>query len=165
MSCPDTTGRPIPARDHQRTALPTSMPIVRQPGPPRVMVDDINGRDTLYEIDLTAMPSVAWRVAFFQPPSHLTGFGSTPYVRRLYLHGVTVYFRTAPRYLGRWLRRIDRWIAYANSVVSRRKRTGRAQTPQIGDPGRTPSDRPLRHCCPAPPSWSHNSDCDFTCSA
>jgi len=28
-----------------------------------------------------------------------------------------VHFRTAPRHLGDWLRRIDRWIAYANSVV------------------------------------------------
>ena len=119
MSCSDTTGGPIPGRSHQRTALLTPMPLERQPGPPRVVVDDINGRDTLYEIDLTAPPSAAWRVAFFQPPSHLTGFRSTPYVRRLYLHGVTVYFRTAPRYLGRWLRRIDRWIAYANSVAGR----------------------------------------------
>ena len=93
------------------------MSLERQSGSPRVVVDGIDGRDTLYEIDLTAAPSSAWRVAFLQPPSHLTGPRSKPYVRRLYVHGVTVHFRTAPRYLGRWLRRIDRWIAYANSVV------------------------------------------------
>jgi hypothetical protein len=33
------------------------------------------------------------------------------------LHGTTVTFRTTPARLLFWLRRIDRWIAYANSVV------------------------------------------------
>jgi hypothetical protein len=28
-----------------------------------------------------------------------------------------VSFRTSPPHLHRWLRRIDRWIEYANSVV------------------------------------------------
>jgi hypothetical protein len=41
----------------------------------------------------------------------------TPEVGRVALHGTTVHFRTAPRNLGAWLRRIDRWIAYANSIV------------------------------------------------
>jgi hypothetical protein len=164
MSSPGTAGQSIPGRGHDRTAPPPPMPLACQPGPPRVVVDDINGRDALYEIDLTATPSSAWRVAFFHPPSHLTGPRSKPYVRRLYVHEVTVHFRTAPRYLGRWLRRIDRWIAYANSVmtvtstesrrefgpteVPRRLRRearagaggqGEAQTLYIGDPARLPS--------------------------
>jgi hypothetical protein len=29
----------------------------------------------------------------------------------------TVQFRVAPPHLHAWLRRIDRWIAYANSIV------------------------------------------------
>jgi len=101
----------------------------RQSGPPRVVVDDINGRETLYEIDLTAAPSSTWRLAFFQPPSHLTGLRSRPYVRRLYIHGVTVYFRTAPRYLARWLCRIDRWIVYANSVVAAKTPVTKTEPP------------------------------------
>ena len=33
------------------------------------------------------------------------------------LSRATVHFRTAPHRVRFWLRRIDRWIAYANSVV------------------------------------------------
>jgi hypothetical protein len=72
-----------------------------------VVVDGIEGRDTLYELELTAVPSPAWRAAFLRPPSHLTGPKSTPDVGRLYLQGATVCFRTAPRRLAGWLRRID----------------------------------------------------------
>jgi hypothetical protein len=93
------------------------MPLERQPGPPRVVVDGIEGRDALYELELTATPSLVWRAAFLRPPSHLTGPKSTPDVGRLYLQGATVYFRTEPRRLDGWLRRIDAWIGYANSVV------------------------------------------------
>jgi hypothetical protein len=38
-------------------------------------------------------------------------------IPRTALLGAIVYFRTAPRYLGDWLRRLDRWITYANSIV------------------------------------------------
>jgi hypothetical protein len=41
----------------------------------------------------------------------------TPEVGRVAIHGATVHLRSAPRHLGGWLRRIDQWIAYANSVV------------------------------------------------
>ena len=92
MSCPGTAGQSIPGRSHERTAPPTPLPLACQPGPPRIVVDDINGRGTLYEIDLTAAPSSAWRVAFFHPPAHLTGPRSKPYVRRLYVHGVASMF-------------------------------------------------------------------------
>jgi hypothetical protein len=76
------------------------MPIERQPDPPRVVVDGSESRATLYEVDLTAPPSREWRAAFLRPPpSPITGD------------------RTMPRHLGGWLRRIDRWNAYANSIV------------------------------------------------
>jgi hypothetical protein len=41
----------------------------------------------------------------------------TPEVGRLGLPGARVIFRTSPPRLRYWLRRIDHWIAYANSVV------------------------------------------------
>jgi hypothetical protein len=42
----------------------------------------------------------------------------TPERGRLQLDGATtVLFRTTPRLMPGWLRRIERWIAYANSVV------------------------------------------------
>jgi len=93
------------------------MTLERQ-GAPRVVVDGISGRDTVYEVDLTATPSSAWRVAFYHP-AHWEGPYARPQVRRFYIHGATVFFRTAPRHLGRWLRRIDQWIRYANSVVEK----------------------------------------------
>jgi hypothetical protein len=34
------------------------------------------------------------------------------------LDGAAVIVRTTPAQLPAWLRRIDRWIAYANSVVA-----------------------------------------------
>jgi hypothetical protein len=91
--------------------------IQRRPGPPRLVVPLIEGGDALYEMQLTTAPSPVWRAAFLRPPPRLTGPRSTPDAGRVYLHGSTVYFRTAPRRLDAWLRRIDRWIAYANSVV------------------------------------------------
>jgi hypothetical protein len=42
---------------------------------------------------------------------------STPELGRLGLDGPRITFRTIPARLDAWLRRIDRWIAYANSVV------------------------------------------------
>ncbi len=97
--------------------VPLIMPLERQPGPPRVVVDRIEGRDALYELEQIAPPSPVWRAAFLRPPAHLTGAKSTPDFGRLSLQGATVYFRTAPRRLEGWLRRIDGWIAYANSIV------------------------------------------------
>jgi len=37
---------------------------------------------------------------------------------RLELRGSTVQFRTTPWQLAGWLRRLNRWIRYANSVVA-----------------------------------------------
>jgi hypothetical protein len=93
------------------------MPIERVPDPPRVVVDGIEGWDTLYEFDLAAAPSPAWRAVFLRPPPALTTTDYTPDIGRVAIHGRTVHFRAAPRYRGDWLRRIDQWIAYANSVV------------------------------------------------
>jgi hypothetical protein len=93
------------------------MPLERRPDPPRVVVDGSESRATLYEVDLTAPPSREWRAAFLRPPpSPITG-DRTPEVGRAAIHGGTLHFRTMPRHLGGWLRRIDRWNAYANSIV------------------------------------------------
>jgi hypothetical protein len=93
------------------------VPHQRRPGPPRVVVDGIEGRDTLYEFDLTAAPSPAWRAVFLRPPPALTTADHTPDIGRVAVHGHTVHFRDAPQHRGDWLRRIDQWIAYANSIV------------------------------------------------
>lgn len=93
------------------------MPHERRPGSPRIIVERIEGRDTLYEVELWGAPSRPWRAAFLHPSPNLVRKGSTPDAGRLYLHGATLYFRTAPRHLDGWLGRIDRWIAYANSIV------------------------------------------------
>jgi hypothetical protein len=66
---------------------------------------------------LTAAPSREWRATFLRPPLPLVTADRTPEVGRVAIHGTTRHFRTAPRHLGGWLRRIDKWIAYANSVV------------------------------------------------
>jgi hypothetical protein len=89
----------------------------RLPDLPRVVVARIEVRDTLYEFDLTAATSPAWRAAFLGPPPALTTADHTPDIGRVAIHGRTVHFGFAPRYRGDWLRRIDQWIAYANSIV------------------------------------------------
>ncbi|MGH7753938.1 MAG: hypothetical protein ACREN5_14105 [Gemmatimonadales bacterium] len=71
----------------------------------------------LYEVALSAVPSRVWRAAFLRPPPGLTTPRFTPELGRLGLDGARVSFRTTPPQLHQWLRRIDRWIAYANSVV------------------------------------------------
>jgi hypothetical protein len=93
------------------------MPLERLPDLPRVVVARIEGQDTLYEFDLTAVPSPAWRAVFLRPPLALTTADHTPDIGRFAIHGRTVHFRAAFRHVGSWLRRIDRWIAYANSIV------------------------------------------------
>ena len=93
------------------------MPLERLPDLPRVVVARIEGRDTLYEFDLTAAPSAAWRAAFLRPPPALTTADYTPDIGRVAIHGRTVHFRAARQHRGGWLRRIDQWIGYANSVV------------------------------------------------
>ena len=93
------------------------MPLERLRDLPRVVVARIEGRDTLYEFDLTAAPTPAWRAAFLRPPPALITADYTPDIGRVAIHGRTVHFRAASQHRGDWLRRIDRWIAYANSVV------------------------------------------------
>lgn len=72
---------------------------------------------TLYEVDLSAAPSPAWCAAFLRPPARLTSARYTPELGRLGLAGARVTFRTTPPWLHAWLRRIDTWVEYANSVV------------------------------------------------
>jgi hypothetical protein len=109
--------QPTLARSHERPTPLTSMPPERLPDLPRVVVARIEGRDTLYEFDLTAAPSPAWRAVFLRLPPALTTAAHTPDIGRVAVHGRTVHFRAAPQHRGDWLRRIDRWIAYANSIV------------------------------------------------
>ena len=77
------------------------MPLERQPGPPRIVVERIEGRDTLYEFALTAAPSPAWRAVFLRPPPALTTADHTPDIGRVVIHGRTVHFRAAPSAPGR----------------------------------------------------------------
>jgi hypothetical protein len=70
----------------------------------------------LYEVALSAIPSRIWRAAFLRPPPALTTTRFAPELGRLGLDGARVSFQTSPPHLHRWLRRIDRWIEYANSV-------------------------------------------------
>lgn len=76
-----------------------------------------HGALTLYEVELSAAPSQAWRAAFLHPPVALVTPQHTPTLGRLELDGPRVTFQTIPVRLHGWLRRIDRWITYANSVV------------------------------------------------
>jgi hypothetical protein len=71
----------------------------------------------LHAAPLSAMPSPCWRAAFLRPPTALVSERYTPELGRVNLDGFTVLFRSSPRQRQFWLRRIDRWIAYANSVV------------------------------------------------
>ena len=71
----------------------------------------------LYEVALSAVPSRIGRAVFLRPPPGLTTTRFTPEFGRLGLDGARVTFRTSPPHLHQWLRRIDRWVAYANSVV------------------------------------------------
>ena len=48
------------------------MAIHRAPGPPRVILSNIEGAESLFEVLLTAIPSPEWRAAFVRPPARLT---------------------------------------------------------------------------------------------
>jgi hypothetical protein len=92
------------------------MAIRRLPGPPEAVVE-MAGNRTLYKATLNTPPTRVWRAAFFRPPRRLISARYTPELGRLGLHEATVHFRTAPDRARLWLKRIDRWITYANSVV------------------------------------------------
>jgi hypothetical protein len=87
---------------------------LRRPPTPVTLTE---GALTLYEVELSAVPSPAWRAAFFRPPAALRTAQYTPALIRLGLNGPRVTFRTIPAKLHVSLRRIDQWIAYANSVI------------------------------------------------
>ena len=71
----------------------------------------------MYELELSASPSPAWRTAFLRPPPALVTARFTPDAGRVGLHGDRVVFRTDLDSLALWLRRLDHWIDYANSAV------------------------------------------------
>ena len=57
------------------------------------------------------------RAAFLRPPPGLKTTRFMPELGRLGRDRARVTFRTSPSQLHQWLRRLDRWIAHANSVV------------------------------------------------
>jgi hypothetical protein len=92
------------------------MPLERLREPPQSTTLE-TGSQTLYEATLSAVPSPAWRAAFLRPPARLTRATATPELARVGLDGARILFRTTPPRLHYWLRWIDRWVAYANSIV------------------------------------------------
>jgi hypothetical protein len=80
-------------------------------------MSQIEGTDVLYEVALTTAPSREWRVAFVRPLPRLMTTRFNPDIGRVVVQGAAVNLRAAPTDLDAWLRRIDRWIAYANSIV------------------------------------------------
>ena len=73
----------------------------------------------MYELELSAVPSPTWRAAFLRPPPALLTPRFTPDTSRVGVHGARVVFRTDLDGLPLWLGRLDRWIAYANSVAKK----------------------------------------------
>lgn len=61
---------------------------------------------TLYCVELSALPSAVWREAFLHPPTVLTRRRYTPELGSLELAGARVSFRTTPEHLHMWLRRL-----------------------------------------------------------
>ena len=94
------------------------MAIQRLQRVPRAIPVSKGTQTTVYEIDLSRAPSPAWRAAFLRPPARRTPLGNTPKGACVTVDGPRVTFRTIPARLHEWLRRIDQWIAYANSVVA-----------------------------------------------
>jgi hypothetical protein len=93
------------------------MAINRLRRPPHPVTLTRDAQTTLYEIELSAAPSAVWRAAFLGPPIPLLTARHTPELGRVGVNGSRVSFHTVPAKLHVWLRRIDVWIAYANSVV------------------------------------------------
>jgi hypothetical protein len=77
----------------------------------------LTGEQTLYSVELSKGTLAGEAAAFLRPPVRLMSTWYSPDVGRLTIREAMVQFRTAPERLHLWLRRIDRWIAYANSVV------------------------------------------------
>ena len=89
------------------------MAIQRVPGPPRVILSSLEGTEYLFEVLLTAIPSPAWRACFVRPPARLTSTRYAPDVGRVTgPQNAGTSGRSRPE-VDAWLRRIDRWIAYA----------------------------------------------------
>jgi len=76
------------------------------------------GALTRYQVELSAVPSSAWRTALLRPPAPLTTARYTPGLLSLDLDGSRLMFLTIPSKLHVSLQCIDQWIAYANSVVA-----------------------------------------------
>jgi hypothetical protein len=96
--------------------LPLLRIVRRVRGRPVPVLTELPARpEIVYAVPLTAAPSRPWRGAFVRPPARMTTARYTPHA--VSLDGASVIVRTTPAGLPAWLRRIDRWIEYANSVV------------------------------------------------
>ena len=108
---------PAALRPRRGRVAPGVMPIQRLRRPPRP-ITLTEGALTLYEVDLSAAPSPAWRAALHRPPLALTTSRYTPKLVRLGLDGPRITFCTIPAKLHVCLRWVDQWIASANSRVA-----------------------------------------------
>ena len=88
---------------------------IRRLAGPTLAVRLVDTDQVVYELELSAVPSPAWRAAFLRPPAELQTPRFTPDTGRVGLHGHRVVFRTDLDSLSLWLHRLDRWIDYANS--------------------------------------------------
>jgi hypothetical protein len=93
------------------------MPIKRRPDPTRAEPATRSVADPLRG-GTQWRASSAWRAAFLRPPPALTTAKYMPGRGWFGIEGPRITFRTIPARLHAWLRRIDDWIAYANSVVA-----------------------------------------------
>jgi hypothetical protein len=90
------------------------MALHRLPGRPAVITPLQGRRQAVYQVGLSAVPSPGWRAVFVRTPARL---GPSPFTPDgIDLQGSAAIFRDAPSKVQDWLRRIDRWIAYADSV-------------------------------------------------
>ena len=92
------------------------MPIQRL-SDPTMAVSLVDSDQVVYELELSAVPSPAWRAAFLRPPAELQTPRFTPDTGRVGVHGARVVFRTDLDSLSLWLHRLDRWIDHANRVA------------------------------------------------
>ena len=128
------------------------MPIHRVPGPPRVILSDIEGTETLFEVLLMAIPSAEWRAAFVRPPARLTSVRYAPDVGRVTVQKGAIHFRTAPLQLDRVAaadRPLDRLRQLGGGGVSDRKceqLQARTRAGRLRLLGGADDDHPRRSC-------------------
>jgi hypothetical protein len=92
----------------------TAVSLWRHPGRPR-SVTPLQTRHTVYEVQLSGVPSRYWRAAFTKPPAALRRPPFTP--DGVELQGSAVIFRAALSKVQDWLRWIERSRCLCHSVA------------------------------------------------